>query len=396
MSERGSALIITLGVILMLSLVSITMVDTAQQDMNVSFNQVNTEQALYVAEAGAKRALKEIENDTTWRVGFADIDFDQGTYWVAVIDSAANAALADTLILRSVGRVNEANAQIEAWLAPARAPGRFQWGTFARDKLVMLKGSWIDSYDSDLGDYASQAVNGPDAFGRMHAFEHGHMRSNGGIKFSSGSGAYGDVTTSLAAGLNIADGFATGDTTSTDTAITLDPIDPADIAWAQSNNDAPTNLSFIGSATYDVATKELLGSNGATVTFTSGVYYFSKVVLTSGCNLEIAPGAQVVIYVTGDWSTQASSMVNPDGLPANVQIYSTGTKFEISGASGFWAAVYAPDAKIHISDTGHVYGSYIGREFDNSGGSLLHYDEALTRRLGGAIGKYRVMAWRQL
>jgi hypothetical protein len=230
----------------------------------------------------------------------------------------------------------------------------------------------------------------------MYAESNAVVGSNGEIKMSGNSGVHGNATTSSPGGLDVGGGWVTGDTTSTDAVVNLDPVDGGDIAWAESHNSAPGGLSFFGSANYDVASKALTSSGGGKVTFNSGTYYFSSVNLSGGSVMEIAPGAVVKIYVTGEWKTSGGGMVNTDGIPGNVQIYSTGTKFEFSGGSGFWAGVYAPNAKIVVSGGGNAYGSFIGNEIVNSGGTIFHQDEALMSNGSGGIESYKLIAWRQL
>jgi hypothetical protein len=396
-TRRGSALIITLGVLLMLSLLSLTLVDTAQQDMNISFNQVNSEQAFYVAEAGAKRALTELALDTTWRTGFASETFEDGAYWVAVIDSTTQPALAETLLVRSTGRIDRASAQVEAWLTPVRAKSGSGMGVFGNLSVLASGGGSIDCYDSELGSYASQAINGPDPkHENMWADDCVMVGSNGEIKLTGGSTIHGDVITSPGGSFDLDGGYLYGDSSYSDTVFTLPPVDSADMAWAWANNSAPSGLSFLGSATYDVATRRLRAGGGATVTFTSGVYYFSEVEFSGGSMLEIAPGADVEIYCEGQWRMGGGGMLNSDGLPGNVRIFSTGERFEFSGGSGFWATVYAPNAEVKVSGGGDAYGSYVGNEIENSGGTTFHYDAALGRTSSGPIQRYKVIAWRQL
>jgi len=213
---------------------------------------------------------------------------------------------------------------------------------------------------------------------------------------SGNSVAHGDVSTSNLGELKLDGGYVYGETSDNTPPIVLDPIPASEINDAMANNDAPAGLTFAGSSSFNSSSKELTASGGGSVTFTSGTYYFSKVTFSGGSNIIIAPGADVKIYVTGDWSTSGGGMVNTDGQPANVEIYSTGNQFNFSGGSGFWACVYAPNAAISVSGSGDAYGSYIGREINNSGGTLFHYDEALNRTPGGTLSGYKVVSWNVL
>ena len=117
-SNRGSALLITLCLMGILTLVGIWAVNTSTTDIELSFNNTNADRAFYVAEAGAKRAFVEINDDNDWRNGYANISFGPGSYSVAVIDSTVDSALVDTVILRATGNALEAEGSVEIWTAP--------------------------------------------------------------------------------------------------------------------------------------------------------------------------------------------------------------------------------------------------------------------------------------
>jgi len=49
----------------------------------------------------------------------------------------------------------------------------------------------------------------------------------------------------------------------------------------------------------------------------------------------------------------------------------------LSGGSGSYAVVYAPNSPITISGGGAWYGAILGKSFTDSGGSAVHYDKGL-------------------
>jgi Tfp pilus assembly protein PilX len=81
--DKGSALLISLCLLGMLTLLAIMAVNTSNTDIDLSFNQINADKALYIAEAGAKHAFIELNNDNGWRTGFSNLTFDDGTYSVS-------------------------------------------------------------------------------------------------------------------------------------------------------------------------------------------------------------------------------------------------------------------------------------------------------------------------
>jgi hypothetical protein len=72
-----------------------------------------------------------------------------------------------------------------------------------------------------------------------------------------------------------------GDSLRNSQPLAADSVPSADIAYAQANNDASTNLTLTGTATYDPVTNALDAGSGDSIIFGSGTYYFSSVNFTS-------------------------------------------------------------------------------------------------------------------
>ena len=104
-NERGSALLLVLLLIVMVTMLSVMSVNRATVDIDLSYNQANSDKAFYAAEAGILRAYTTMNDSTSWRAGFADEQIGSAVYSVTVIDSLAQPALNDTVIIVSLGSV---------------------------------------------------------------------------------------------------------------------------------------------------------------------------------------------------------------------------------------------------------------------------------------------------
>ena len=60
-----------------------------------------------------------------------------------------------------------------------KSGGFFQWGAFGAEGIVLDSNARVDSYDSTLGTYDSQAVNG------SHSSQSGQARYSGNSKIPS-------------------------------------------------------------------------------------------------------------------------------------------------------------------------------------------------------------------
>ena len=112
-SQKGFALLITLAIMAMLSLVAVMAIDTATDETEMSFNQLHSDEAFYTALAGIEYAKAELEDSAEWRAGHYQVQFDQGTFTTIVLDSAVRPALKDTVLIQSVGQNKSGRSIIE-------------------------------------------------------------------------------------------------------------------------------------------------------------------------------------------------------------------------------------------------------------------------------------------
>ncbi len=393
-SESGIVLIVCMALLLMLSLIGVASIMTSNTEMDISGNAQYQTAAFYLADAGAERAQAVLQDSSDWRYGFYDEPLGDGIYNVMVFDSLSLPYLGKNLLVRSTGTVQGAETTIEVMLAP-KYRSKFEYAAYGRDDFKMNGGGLIDSYDSDLGTYASQAVNGPDLGGHMYASDNALIGCNGTIKTAGNAQVHGDAVTSPTGIFDIG-GVLYGDSIRQATPIVLDSIPASEMADAQASNDAATNLRLTGAAAYDPVTNALISSNADdSMIFSSGTYYFSSAQIKG--TLVVEPGAQVFIYTDGVWDGSGGSMVNLDGVPSNLHIYSTGSVFNITGGSAVCAAVYAPEATMTVTGGSEFYGSLIGKTYDNGGGTNLHFDEALLRLTDeDFIAGYSKIGWTEL
>jgi hypothetical protein len=123
-------------------------------------------------------------------------------------------------------------------------------------------------------------------------------------------------------------------------------------------------------------------SGGKNITLTAGTYYFHQLILSGGSTLTPA-GGHLDIYVDDKLDFSGGTVVNTTGIAANVSLMSCGTAsttgWTLSGGSGAYFSVYAPNHDINVSGTGNIYGAVVGASLTSSGGSMIHYDAALTQ-----------------
>ena len=383
LQSQGSAILIVLALIAMLTALAIMSVDRSNTDVELSYNQLHEEQAFYTAEAGVTNALVKLNADFNWRGPLADKKLGTGNYAVVLLDSNWKPALKDTVIVRSTANQSGTAVNVEAWVAPDYFKP-FEWAAFGSDSVIMRNTSCTDSYNSDSGTYQTTVTN-----------EDGNVGSNGYIHLSNTATINGDAQTSVPGGITT-DNSATvgGDTSSVAPPHEMDLVSDTEYAWAKTNSNAPAGFS--GNYSYNSTTKALSLSNKYdTLVLTSGVYYFSSVTLGEQSAIKLAPGANVTIYMTGNMSLNQGASINPSGSPIDFLIYSKGTQLNINQGSEFRAAFWGPYANIKVEQNTEVYGSLTGKSVQIVNSACVHFDRSLLKFVRKEIERMAMVAWRQ-
>ena len=110
-------------------------------------------------------------------------------------------------------------------------------------------------------------------------------------------------------------------------------------------------------------------------------------------SINLAPGANVKIYVAGDILFNQLSTINAGGIPSSLLVYSTGASLTFNQDNVFNGAFYGPDAHIQYDQTTQVFGSLIGNTIKLDKYACFHYDRSLARITHGTTGEMIAVAW---
>lgn len=385
-NERGSAILIVLTLMAMISLLTVISVDRATEDINLSFNLLHSEKAFYGAEAGINHAVSILNDSVDWRTGIAGTQVDDITYIVALVDSSTQAGLDDTVVVYSTAIVDGGISTIQAMVVPKSAINPFKYAVFADSAVTLIDNACTDSYNSDSGSFAATYLS-----------DGGHVGSNSTIILADNATAGGDVSTSYDGGITIDPGATVmGDTTTTANPQVIDSIPQSTFDWALANNAAPAGIT---GSQYQMTPgpHDLWVNTHKTITLSSGDYYFTSLLLNDDAKLRIAPGASVRIYVTGNITLKDGAQFNGDGNPGDAIIYSNGTSLSLADLTKFHAAYYGPNATFSHLDNAEVFGSIITQSTVVGDVSCVHYDRALNNLdMGPASKGVAIVALREM
>jgi Tfp pilus assembly protein PilX len=378
-NNRGSALIVSMAVMLMLGIIGTVAFQTADTEKKLSFFQADLDKSRMVAEAGLQLSHKQLKNDWTWRDGYIAQPFTTGTFTVVLTDKTVNPALADTVVILSHGLVDQAATNIEAYVIHGEE-SPFKYAVYSKDGIVMLQNSCTDSYNSDSTYAESQLGSG------------GDVGTAGTLTMKNYATIGGDASTTGGSITMLNSSNVTGDTTTSAPAEEMPPTPEEEYTEASSNNANSTGMS--GDVTWGPGPNDLKVGASKTVTLTSGTYYFTNIHMAKNAKLNIAPGAKVKIYLTGDLTLESFARMNDGGKPSNMLIYSSGDGLDIQNNAKFSGGFYGPNATWKFLNNADVYGSIMVKSALIKNSTCVHYDRKMDEDLNAYLA--RIVACREL
>ena len=250
-------------------------------------------------------------------------------------------------------------------------------GTLTTDSFDSSAGTYAATHvnsGSDLGTNGSMLASGSPAFTIHGGFKSPLPASKGSCPSNSynysGTGTMDDGATRLSGNVSYPNPPPpTGTPTSSSQNVASCSAFPSGCSGSAGN-------IVLAPGTYNA----LLGSGTANVHLNAGTYNFYSFTFSGTISIVVDSGP-VTINLTSPGSPIAASgswVNNPGGKPTDLRINYSGTgSIPLSGASGNYALIYAPNATVAVSGGTQFYGSVIAKTFTTSGTTSFHFDSAL-------------------
>jgi hypothetical protein len=390
-SERGSVTVAVLVTVLIVAVFATAFMENVGHDFRRTSAFERSVRAIYLAQAGANHATADLVGPGTGALGTQalPVSFGGGAYWSEVTDNGDG-----SFTILAYGRLGEQVRAYEVVLAPEQIP-LFTKALFGDLDLGASGTVFTDSYDSDLGSYASQAVNVDPLSGMTYAQQNGSLGSNANITIDGTVTVLGDATPGPGGSVIVSGGSAyiAG---STAPAVTTTPFPP--IEFNPSGTSAG-NFSTTGSVTFTAGEyhyTDFEGKANADIRFQGDVVLFvdGALSLAGQAKITIDPGATLTIYHSGDdISLTGGGVLNSTEEPEALKIFSNGSTVKFGGKSAFYGAIYAPNGSIDPGGTPNIYGSFVGKSIQINGTAAFHYDEALGKAPDSTT-ILRTVSWR--
>jgi hypothetical protein len=128
------------------------------------------------------------------------------------------------------------------------------------------------------------------------------------------------------------------------------------------------------------------GTDRPVVLYLTGNNQGTAIDMGQSCEIRIAKGASLEVYVDGDIKSGENSGFNnlgtpPDlklwGLPWNPTKQNKRPVYQLNAKSEYFGLIYAPDADVQVNNSGDLYGAFTAYNFTMMNDGNLYYDGAL-------------------
>jgi len=393
--RAGSALVFVL--ISMIGMVMIVMViqQLGLRSESIVSSRVDGRRAFYLAEAALSEGMTAVRAGATGSVARADAPayLGGGVVWVQSTPLAGGRTQLVATAMAGRGR-----AAMEAVVEIAAQDPLFQTVLNSREQMTLNSTVVIDSFDSSVGSYASQAVN--NANGHTYANADGDVASNAGIVLNSDATVFGDATPGPGSSVAFASGsYVSGSTAPATEAFAFPPIDVPVVA-----SSGPFSLSNNGSATLPAGTHAFddvsIGRNAVLTIEGPATVVMGDFEGGRDGRLAIdARNGPVTLIIEGTYTHLLGFEAVPvEDSPMAVAFMLTGTQdIVFPNQARVRGAFYAPNANILFSNANEAWGSFAGNRVDMSSSMRFHYDEHLAdywSTAGGDSDPLDVLLWR--
>jgi hypothetical protein len=399
-SRRGSMLVVVALLLISMSGLALAALTVMRASSKLQRRDREHVHAHYVAQAGLAKALFKLRQNQSATLGTpaAPLVLDRSHYYVTQENLSAQ-----IYRLTATGLDDRTTARQE--LVVRRLPSSvWRFGAFGREFVHMSSNARLDSYDSGLGSYASQAINGTGS--SQHALSGGEIGSNGDITLDQNAKVWGNAVP----GPQHQDTILGNATVSGTTGAAADPVDvpalsvPGYTSYGNLTVTSPTTVAS-GDRTYGNLS---IASNKTLRIVGPANIVISNLQLRAGAKIEVdATLGNVQLYVIDNFVMNAGSQIAPtDFKPehlrlnllsdnvinpeVNVQLDTV----QFDSNSKFYGTILAPNAAIKLTSNFELFGALVARSIDMASNARLHFDEALLDANGGAQPVFETISWR--
>jgi hypothetical protein len=374
-NEKGVALVATLGLISMMSILSVSLMAGSLVEIQSADRFENRMFAFHVAEGALDQTIATLRTNRAYTgvpTTAATNGRATGTYRTTVTPSQSDPDLFTIASLGTVGAdAASAGYQERNITAIYELPAQTSGGTslFSNTSIQLSGNVLTDAYDSRNGAYTEAT-----------AINEGHIGTNttrAGFVMISGN-------------VNIKGNATVGPNGNPLSVITMSGNSRI---WG--TKSAAASLRTLTSVAACANPTALSVAGNDTVTLSTGTHCFSSISVTGNGRLNVTGTATFV--VNGNVNIAGNGIGTAANLPPNLTINVSGTRtVAISGNGNFYGTVYAPQSSVNITGNGELFGAFTGNSVAMSGNGMVHYDKALAEDGGSDSTGNDMKSWTEV
>jgi len=400
--RRGSALVMMTIATTALAGLSAALFTIGMGSAREQRSEMEETHARYVCQAGLSQAYYQLQRGEPGTVGTVaePVAWGRAEYWVD-----QQVLVPGILSLRASGRDDRAAASME--LVVREVPNTmWRYGAFGREFMHMDSNSRVDSYDSTLGTYASQALNGSGS--SAYALTNGDVGSNGDVHLDQNATVYGDAVAGPSHTTTVLGNAVVFGSTSPTSA----PMDMPAISvptYTSLGNLTVASDSSLGTGNSAYGSVQVNANKTLTINGPAN-FVIGNLRLRSGSRIVInATNGPVTFYVLDNFVINSNAQIySTDYQPQNVTINLLSDNVinpevdvdlddvDFDSNSKIYGTIYAPTAAIEVNSNFELFGSMIARSVDLDSNSRVHFDEALITATASATPLYETICWRDV
>ncbi|HVS19908.1 MAG TPA: pilus assembly PilX N-terminal domain-containing protein [Planctomycetota bacterium] len=395
-ARRGSVLIVAL-----VALVGLMMVGAALARFSVAADrevegQRDDRRAFYLAEAGLAEGMVALRGGASGGVASQAVPafFAGGVLWVEATPLAG-----DQTQLVATAMAGSGRAALSVVVTDEAQDPLFRTVLNSREQLTMNSGVIVDSFDSEVGTYASQMGNVDPVYGVPYAKDGGHVASNEDIVMNSNAKVFGDAVPGPGYAVSYStNNLVTGSDTPAPEPFSFPPIAPPPTVSAGPLSVPASGMMALGLGIYGF--DDLTLNKAAQLTVVGPATLVVKnFVGGKDARLNIdATNGPVTIFVEGNYTHYSDFQSQPVGTsPMALAFMVQGTSdVMFPSFSKVHGAYYVPNANVVFSASCEAWGSFAANRIDMSSGMRFHYDESLAKHWdaeGSGKDPLRLLAW---
>jgi hypothetical protein len=399
-ARRGSAIVVVtvlLSTIAAFSLAALAVTNSTNREHVATKDRIS---AMYVAEAGMAQALYDLATGGTGVMGTEGnpVEWERSEFWV----EATNLGGGRTSFEASA--IDKGQGYRVEVVVLAGSGNPFIWAAFGDSDLSMDSNALVDSYDSSLGPYAAQAVNGSgmDAY----ALEDGDIGSNENITLDSNSGVHGEGTpgptgTATTTGTS----FITGSTVPNSEYFPLPPlkiplVPPSGDLVVSAPKTLPAGSYKFGEFTVGTAQALVIEGPATIIADNMKLEAKSQVIVDS-------TNGPVDFYVLHDFIMNSNTLFSSTTFdPADVSINLESDNIfdpsvdidldlvDFDSNAQLYGTIFAPNASIEINSNFELFGSLVAKTVHLDSRAKVHFDEQLKTGSSSSSAGFTTVMWR--